>query len=90
VVQSHAGLKGGSKFDFKYKPQLGKKTTREDQPVGEDDGKGRGRIGFLMPTSTDLRPVELVLFLVVCGIVGIFLAGGVVVFLVGRRWSQFI
>lgn len=81
VFKSKGGLQGGSKMDFKYLPQLGKTTKREDN--------GRLAIGSFV-TSPLARPLEAFYFAVfVLGCM--FITGGAFgIYWCARQMAQFV
>lgn len=70
IILSKSGLGKPTVFDFKYVPQLGKSTGKEDLPAQRKDGELR----WLS------RPAEqflLVAFLIGCGVMALTVASSV-------------
>lgn len=81
IILSKSGLGGPTIFDFKYVPQLGKSTGKEDLPPQQKDSilKRRNR-----PTERFL----LAAFLIECGVMAVTVALGVKVGMLVWKLTQ--
>ena len=81
IILSKSGLGGPTVFDFKYVPQLGKSTGKEDLPSQEKDSMSKRRN----------RPAErflLAAFLIGCGMMAVTVALGIKVGMLVWKHSQ--